>query len=610
MEESSLVDLHCPDAHQAAITGAAFDNQSGACITSDEWGVVAITRPGDEHPSMIFQPGVEIFGAVAVSPGGSLVAAGDENGSIFVYKTWDGSCVFEDVREEGAGASRAMRAVAFNPQGTVIATLSVDGIIRVFDIQRWERVANYQGYSGESIAFDEEGDRLLVIDTLAQPKLIDMLSQEIIDLEMVAGGVRVARFTPDFRHIVALGQGGITMIGLPDGNILNSFSARGSSGMLNVVISPNGEELGAITGRSVHTFSIPDLQPVGSEAHGAPDPTNAGLWDWRSVAVGGTDGSLHRPGAAASLEPVLCVAGYGDHRVTVHGTKIAIWNKNRCKRPFSAKKRFIETRIDRDGRLLVGLPDDSTSIQIYEARTGRFLFDAGADTADTLKMEVGGHIVACMLPSGGMRWYDIKNNNVLELPWVQGFSLSGGGTWIGAITPKGHVHVIDPTTGKDAVPKPVPLADIPVTLVSFINRRPDMLVMDEEGVLGVYDLTDSVKENVPAEGRDVLDLNVAVDRLWGITGGEYAAVRFQDEETGTATVIFVDLKEGEVISEVNDLLPYCWVDPETGTILQPARGNALLEMDMYGNEKRVLRMLPEGEWISFDGEGVLDSSQK
>ena len=149
---------------------------------------------------MIFQPGVEIYGAVAVSPGGSLVAAGDENGSIFVYKTWDGSCVFEDVRDGEAGAARAMRAVAFNPQGTVVATLSVDGIVRVFDIQRWERVANYQGYSGESIAFDEEGDRLLVIDTLAQPKLIDMLSQEIIDLEMVAGGVRVARFTPDFRH--------------------------------------------------------------------------------------------------------------------------------------------------------------------------------------------------------------------------------------------------------------------------------------------------------------------------------------------------------------------------------------------------------------------------
>ena len=60
--------------------------------------------------------------------------------------------------------------------------------------------------------------------------------------------------------------------------------------------------------------------------------------------------------------------------------------------------------------------------------------------------------------------------------------------------------------------------------------------MDEEGVLGVYDLTNSVKEGVPAQGRDVLDLNVAVDRLWGITGGEHAAVRFQDEESGTATI--------------------------------------------------------------------------
>ena len=50
MEDSSLIDQHCPDAHSAPITGAAFDIQSGACITADEWGVVAITRPGDEHP--------------------------------------------------------------------------------------------------------------------------------------------------------------------------------------------------------------------------------------------------------------------------------------------------------------------------------------------------------------------------------------------------------------------------------------------------------------------------------------------------------------------------------------------------------------------------------
>src|SRR5262249_55601418 len=152
-------------------------------------------------------------------------------------------------------------------------------------------------------------------------------------------------------------------------------------------------------------------------------------------------------------------------------------------------------------------------------------------------------------------------------------------------------------------------AEIPIRLVSFVNRRPDMLVLDGDGILGVYDLQESVQGKVAAAGRDVLDLNVEVDRLWGITGGKYAGIRFQVPETQTATVIFVDLHTCEVVSEVPDLLPYAWVDPETGDILQPARGHAILELDMWGKEKRVLRALPEGEWIAFDEKSILDASE-
>jgi len=608
MEYQSLVDQYCPEAHSVALTAAAFDPQSGASITADEWGIVAITRPGEKYPGIIMQPGAAVYGAVAVASGGALVAVGDEDGTVGVYKTWDGSCVFSDYREGAEGAARAMRACAFNPQGTIVATLSIDGVVRVFDIQRWERITNWQGFAGDSLEFDARGEKLLAVDTLGQPKLLDMTSYEQIDLEMVPGGVQVARFTPGSTHVVTMGVGGITLIRLPDGRIENSFTARGSSGMLNVVVSPNGDEVAAITQRSVHRFSLPGLQPVGSDHHGAEEPTQAVIWDWKGVAVGDSRGALHRVGAHPSLDPIVCCTGYGDHRVAVHGTYVAVWTNNRQRRPFNAKTNFVEVKIDRDGRLVCGLPGDGNGIQVFEARGGRHLFDAGRDTADTPKMEVGGPIVAAMLTTGGLRWYDLKNNNVFELGWVQSFALSVGGTWIGCVTPKGNVRVLDPANGKDAIPAPEPMSEVPVTLISFVNRRPDMLVLDEDGVLSVYDLAVSVKEDRPAEGVDILDLNVAVDRLWGITGGKYAAVRFQEPETQTATVIFVDLEAGEVVSEVPNLLPYAWVDPENGFILQPARGGAILEYDMYGEERRAFRALPEGEWIAFGPNGVLDAS--
>lgn len=609
MEHQSLVEQYNPTPHQAPLTAAAFDPQSGASVTADEWGIVAVTRPGEKIPNLVFQATAAVYGAVAVAEGGALVAVGDEQGTIAVYKTWDGQNVFYDYREGAEGATRAMRSVSFNPKATMVATLSIDGIIRVFDIGRWERVANWQGFSGDTVQFDHRGEKILAIDTLSQPKLLDVLNEEQIDLQMVPGGVQVARFTPDGEHVVTMGMGGVSLIRLPEGNIVNSFSAQGSSGMLDIIISPDGSELAAVTQRSLHIFSLPELSPVSSEHHGAPDPTNTALWDHRGPAVGGTDGHLHRPHARPGLPEVVCVGGFGDRRVSVHGRRVAVWSKTRQMRPFKATGDLVEVHIDRDGRLIAGVTSNDIGLQVYEAKTGRHLFDGGPETANSPRIAVGGTLVACMLQHGGLRWFDLKANRVLELPWVQQFALSGGGTWLGVVTPRGAVRVLDPATGEDHIPGPEPLADVPVKLLSFINRSPDLLVMDAEGVLGFYDLSVSVTEQRPAQGEDILDFNVPVDQLWGITGRRYAALRVQDYENRTATMLFVDLETSEVVSEIPNLLPYAWVDPETGVILQPAAGNAILELDMYGKEQRVLRALPEGQWVAFGPEGLLDASE-
>lgn len=604
----SLVDQYCPNAHEAPITAAVYDHTSGASATADAWGVVAVTRQGEVFPGLIFQPGDAIHGGLAISPGGSLVAVGDDAGTIAVFNTWDGSCVFEDFAEEGK-PPRPIKALAFNRENVLLACLSGDGVVRIFDISKWELVGKWNGFAGETIAFNGAGDRVLAVDTLGQTKLLDIVTYEMTDLEMVPGGVRLARFTPDDAHVVTMGQGGIAIIQLPSCRIVQSFTARRSSGMLNLVISPSGAEAAAITQRSVHTFSLPDLQPIGSEPHGAADPSGCAMWDMRGVIVGDESGVLTRPGQRPSLPPVLSVGGFGDYRVSIHETRVAIWRKDRMKRPFDTKFRFVETKIDRDGRLLIGLPDDGSGVQVYNAQTGKHLLDCGPETADTLKMDVGGPIVAIALRDGGIRWYDLKNSSVLELDWVQTFALSGSGTWMAVITPRGEVRVLDPATGHDAIPRPEPLADVPIKLVSFVNRRPDMLVLDSEGVLGQYDLTESVTKEISAVGRDILDFNVDVDRLWGITGGEFAAIRFQDPETESATILYCNLRRGEVVSEVPGLLPYAWVDAETGNILQPARGGALLELDMYGEEIKVHRALPEGQWLTFGPKGIIQASE-
>ena len=131
-------------------------------------------------------------------------------------------------------------------------------------------------------------------------------------------------------------------------------------------------------------------------------------------------------------------------------------------------------------------------------------------------------------------------------------------------------------------------------------------VVDEEGVLGHYDLTESVQTGRPAIGTDILSINVDVDRIWGLTGGETAVLRLPSDDH--STLLWIDIHTAQVTAEVRGLHRDVEVDPEHGRILQPARAGALLETDQQGRELRVLRDLPDNEWICFGENGILDAS--
>jgi hypothetical protein len=186
-------------------------------------------------------------------------------------------------------------------------------------------------------------------------------------------------------------------------------------------------------------------------------------------------------------------------------------------------------------------------------------------------------------------------------------ALSHGGTWLALVTPGGKVKIVEPATGKDAVPSPTPSAEVPARLVTFVNRRPDLLVLDAENVLAHYDLARSARDGQSAMGRDVLQFGADPDRLWGITGGQYAAIRIP--EGNTSTIMFVDIRAQTVVAEVAGLHRHAEVDAENGLVLEPGRSAALVEREMDGSERRVLRSLPDGQWVCFGQRGLLDNSE-
>jgi len=600
----ALVDQFCPNVHDAAITAACYDPHSGTIATADAAGLVAVQRPGETTPQLTFQPGDAVHGALSLIAGGSLVAVGDESGTVGVYRCDNGQPWFQEIREGARGRVRAMRGVAISPEGRTLASIAKDGLIRLWDLEHGKRTAAWQGFSGDTVQFDPRGQRLLAMDDQGQPRLMDLMSLQALYMDKLQMPAERALFSLDGTMVVAVGQAGISLLRVADGALIGSFATRGGSGISNLILSPDGRQVGAVTQRSVHTFTLPDLQPVGSVKHGAPDPSGAAFWSHEGIRVAGSDGLMHG-GGSGSAGPVSCVGGFGDCRLAAHGSQVALWRGNRREGEMSCEGVPREVHVDRDGRLAVILPERGP-VQVFDCKTGRRVFDGGPASSGAVAVGVGGNVVAVQLKRGGLRWWDLAQNKGFELEWPKTMALSNGGTWLGVVTPRGAVKVLDPATGRDAVPSPTPLADVPIRLLGFVNRRPDLLVMDEEGVLGHYDLGDALRQGRPAEGRDVITINVPVDRLWGITGGQYCALRLPEEDR--CTILWVDIQSCEVAHEVPDLDPRAWVDAEHGLILEPGRSAALVEREMNGQERRILRALPDGEWMAFGWRGILDAS--
>ncbi|MDP6935348.1 MAG: WD40 repeat domain-containing protein, partial [Myxococcota bacterium] len=441
-----------------------------------------------------------------------------------------------------------MRGVALNPEGSTLAAIAIDGLLRVWDLTREDRNA-WKGFSGESVEFDARGNRLLCMDDQGQPRLLDIMTLQALYMDKLQMPADRAAFSRDGTMVVAAGQAGISLLRVADGALVASFATRGGSGIMNLLLSPDGTRAAAVTQRSVHVFSLPDLQPVESIKHGAPTPTGAARWTHSAIQVAGSDGLMHE-GGGGSAGPVLVVGGFGEHRLAAHPERLAYWQNNRRVLDFPVDAGLRLVSVDRDGLLAVTLPGRGP-VRVFNSRTGEEVANLGPETSGAKDVGVGGTVVSVLLASGGVRWWDLSSGRAFELKWPRGMALSGGGTWLGVLTPKGAVKVLDPATGKDAVLPPRIVEDVAVRLLSFVNRRPDLLVLDDDGVLAHYDLGASLRDNEPAQGRDVVTINVEVDRIWGITGGQTCALRLPEGDS--CTIVMVDVHACEVVHETTGL---------------------------------------------------------
>lgn len=147
--------------------------------------------------------------AVAFSPDGRLVAAGD----------WAGRLVVQDVATEQVMYNHEqgeyVHAVAYSPDGRLLASGSSDGSVRVMDASSGAVERTLEAHPGGvlSVAFSPNGRLLLTAGYDNRARLWDLASgDQLQTLRWHDWWVWSAQFSPDGRRIVTASQDGKVIV--------------------------------------------------------------------------------------------------------------------------------------------------------------------------------------------------------------------------------------------------------------------------------------------------------------------------------------------------------------------------------------------------------------
>jgi|GEM_PF-987538 len=197
------------EGHEGAVTGIAFSPDGSLIASSSDDSTIRLwVLDGTWQERAVLEGHEGNVFAVAFSPSGSQIVSGGP----YAARVWDVASGEEVMAIEHPDW---IRSVAFSPDGTLIVTGSDDGIVRVFDAESGESVAELEGHTDyvRGVAFGPDSAHIVSgsDDQTVRLWALDGTWQEQAVYTGHSDWVRGVAFSPD-GTLVASGSDDDTVI--------------------------------------------------------------------------------------------------------------------------------------------------------------------------------------------------------------------------------------------------------------------------------------------------------------------------------------------------------------------------------------------------------------
>jgi WD40 repeat protein/energy-coupling factor transporter ATP-binding protein EcfA2 len=461
--------------------------------------------------------------AVAFSPDGALVASANNDHTIRVFRIADGT----EVGAALTGHTDLVHGVAFSALGSVIASASKDGTVRLWDANTHRQIGRpLTGHQApvSSVDFSPDGRLVVSAGEDGKVRLWDVKSgrQHGPPMSGHLGPVWDARFSPDGRLVASAGADGTLRLWNVATGRADGAPLRGHTGWVNgVAFSHDGSMLASAgADGTIRLRSVASRREVGRFV-------NEGAGEASSVAF--------------SPDDKLLVSGCRDGSLRLWSTD----TRQQVGPPLSGHANAVRgVAFDRSGSRIASASFDGT-VRVWETRSTQLEGAAAlsvSDRAVSVAFNSSGSTLAAGGADGAIRLWDAAHDVVLgsltgHTGWVESVAFSPDGSLLASAGADGTVRLWSEGTRK-SVGRPMIGHRGEVSSVVFADDGDTLISAGRDGTIRFWDPSSGRQTRGPTRavpGGQVLSLalnasgsvlasgdNTGKVRLWNVTTGKPA----------------------------------------------------------------------------------------